>query len=103
MRGAAVAETAHLRLAALLMRQVARDLLFDLTQLVLQLPVQVEQAGPQRARLVRVLQVQRGRHDPQRLSQTSPVMQHTVLQVKVLRSSSNILEHDLSTTEEMIP
>ena len=93
MRCAAAAETAYLRLATLLVRQVTRDLLFDLTQLVLQLPVEVEQAGPQCSRLVRVLQVQRSRHDPQRLSQTIPVMQHTVL-----RSFSNILEYDLSTT-----
>ena len=43
--------------------------LLHLTQLVLHLSVQVEQAGPQRPRLLGVLQVQGGRHDPQRLEQ----------------------------------
>ena len=43
--------------------------LLHLTKLVLHLSVQVEQAGPQRACLLRVLQVQGGGHDPQRLEQ----------------------------------
>ena len=43
--------------------------LLHLTKLVLHLSVQVEQPGPQRARLLGVLQVQGGRHDPQRLEQ----------------------------------
>ena len=43
--------------------------LLHLAQLVLHLSVQVEQPGPQRTRFLGVLQVQRGRHDPQRLEQ----------------------------------
>ena len=48
---------------------LGRDLLLHLTKLVLHLSVQVEQAGPQRACLLRVLQVQGGGHDPQGLEQ----------------------------------
>ena len=41
--------------------------LLHLTKLVLHLCVQVEEPGPQGPRLLGVLQVQGGRHDPQRL------------------------------------
>ena len=43
--------------------------LLHLAQLVLHPSVQVEQPRPQRTRLLGVLQVQGGRHDPQRLEQ----------------------------------
>ena len=43
--------------------------LLHLAQLVLHPGVQVEQPGPQRTRFLGVLQVQGGRHDPQRLEQ----------------------------------
>ena len=46
---------------------LGRDPLLHLTKLVLHLCVQVEEPGPQGPRLLGVLQVQGGRHDPQRL------------------------------------
>ena len=48
---------------------LGRDPLLHLTKLVLHLCVQVEEPGPQGPRLLGVLQVQGGRHDPQRLEQ----------------------------------
>ena len=45
------------------------DPLLDLTQLVLHSSVKLQQTRPQGARLLRVLQVQRGRHYPQGLEE----------------------------------
>ena len=59
----------YLLLPLVFQAAVPRYPLLHLTELVLHLSVQVEQAGPQRPRLLGVLQVQGRRHDPQRLEQ----------------------------------
>ena len=73
--------------------------LLHLAQLVLHPSVQVEQPGPQGPPLLRVLEVQGGRHDPQRLEQAGlDTSQRAGYDRKVRCSSANKYVFPLSYT-----